>query len=254
MALKNNKIKLAIFDLTDCEGCELQIINLKEKLLTLSDKVEISNWRMAQNKNQKESFDISLIEGSVITKHEIDLIKKLRKKSKIIIAFGSCASIGGIPSIIGEKNERKKLFSKIYSKKYKPKGLEAKPIDNYIKVDYYLNGCPVSISEIERILTSFLIGKLPKAVTYPVCLECKFSENNCLLVNDKICLGPIIQGGCGAICIQEGKYCYGCQGLIKDANIKALKKRLKDFLPEKEIKNYLSMFLKNTKEFKNIYK
>ena len=246
MDMKNKKIKLAIFDLTDCEGCEVSVINLKDNLLKVLDNVEILSWRLAQGKNKAGPFDIALIEGSAMTKDEINLLKDLREKSKVIVALGSCASIGGIPYLANDKTERKKLFKKIYGTKYKPLALEVKPLDAYIKVDYYLNGCPISPKELERIITSFLIGKFPKPIDYPVCLECKFSENNCLLVNDKTCLGPVTQAGCDAVCVSQGKYCYGCQGLVKDANIYALKNRLKDFLTKKEIENHLNLFLKRS--------
>lgn len=250
--VKNNKPNIAIFDLTDCEGCELQIINLKEKILAILDQAEISNWRLVKTKNNFESFDIALVEGSAQTKEEIELLKFLRDKAKILIALGACACIGGIPSIVGGKDERKKLFKLIYGNTYKPRAETSKPIDAYVKVDFYINGCPVHFPELERTLTNLLYERMPEKLGYPVCLECKTSENECLLAKDKPCLGPITQAGCQAICIQEGKYCYGCQGLTKDANIKAMSNRLKQFLNNKVMKNYLNLFLTDNKEVKSI--
>jgi len=243
------KIKLAIFDLTDCEGCELQIINLKEKLLTILEKVEITTWRLVKEKNSPGPFDIALVEGSAHTKEEIALLKELREKSNYLAALGSCATIGGISSIVGKAKERKKLFQLIYGPKYRPKAKTSKPIGAYIPVDFYLCGCPVSLSELERVITHLLFGRIPEKLPYPVCLECKLKENECLLIKDQPCLGPITQAGCQAICITEGKYCYGCQGPTKEANIKALKNRFSQFLKNKEIENYLSLFLKATKEY-----
>ena len=251
---KNNKPKIAIFDLTDCEGCELQIINLKDKLLTLLDKVEVTNWRLAKAKNESGPYDISLVEGSAQTQEEIDLLKDLREKTKYLIGLGACACIGGIPSIVGEKKEREHLFKLIYGPEYKPRAKTSKPINAYVSVDFYINGCPVHFPELERVLTNLLFNRLPERLGYPVCLECKFRENECLLVKDKPCLGPITQAGCQAICITEGKYCYGCQGPFKAANMKAINTRLKQFIKDREIKNYLNLFLKATKEYNKVLK
>ncbi len=248
------KIKLAIFDLTDCEGCELQIINLKEKLLAVLDNAEIVNWRLVKQKNDPGPFDIALVEGSAQTKEEIELLKELRKQTEYLIGLGACACIGGIPSIVGDKKEREKLFRLIYGKNYKPKAPESKPNNADVQVDFYIHCFPVHFPELERVITSFLFGRFPEKLGYPVCMECKFRENSCVLIKNKPCLGPITQAGCKAICVANGKYCYGCQGPTKDANMKAIKIRLKQFLSDEEIENYLNLFLKATKEYKNARK
>ena len=205
------KKKLAIFDLTDCEGCELQIINLKEKLLVLEKDLEIAAWRLIENDHSHGPFDISIIEGNPV-KHDEELsLKKIRDVSKIVIALGSCACTGGIPSMINEK-ERDKIATKIYGKNYKPKAISAKPINEIIKVDYYIPGCPADKNQIEKFLINILNGKNPTPRPYPVCLECKLRENKCLLHAGEPCLGPVTQGGCNAKCPSGGLYCYGCWG------------------------------------------
>lgn len=247
------KTKLAIFDLTDCEGCELQIINLKDKLLAILDNAEIIAWRLLQQeKKNSEPIDIALVEGAAMTSDEIRLLKDLRQKAKYVIALGACACIGGIPAISGGEKEREKLFNLVYGRNYKPKAKTVKPIDAYIPIDYHINGCPVHFPELERVITNLLFGRFPERPGYPVCLECKFRENECVLIKDKPCLGPITQAGCDAICIAEGKYCYGCQGPFKAANVKAWQKRVRTFTKDSEIKNYLNLFLNGTKEYKGL--
>jgi sulfhydrogenase subunit delta len=213
------------------------------------DNTEITAWRMVKQKNDAGPYDIALVEGSAQTKEEIELLKDLRQKTKYLIGLGACACIGGIPSIPGDKKEREKLFKIIYGKNYQPRAPESKPIDAYVPVDFYINGCPVHFPELERVITNLLYGRFPERLGYPVCLECKFRENECVLIKDKACLGPITQGGCDAICIAEGKYCYGCQGPFKTANMEAWQKRLREFIKDSEIKNYLNLFLSATKEF-----
>lgn len=239
------KKKIAIFDLTDCEGCELQIINLKEKLLQLEENLQFVNWRFISSQKDQGPFDIALIEGNPIKTEEVRSLKKIRQASKILIALGACACTGGIPSMIEEK-QRKIITAKIYSKKYKARATSAEPINSYIKVDYYLPGCPADQKQIEKFLTDLIYDKNPTPIPYPVCLECKLKENNCLLLDKQPCLGPVTQGGCEAVCPSGGLFCYACRGPIKDANLQAIKNVFQRDLKmsDEQIKKHLQIFWK----------
>ncbi|MFC1700908.1 hypothetical protein ACFLZ0_02125 [Patescibacteria group bacterium] len=237
-----NKPRIAIFDFTDCEGCQVKIISLKEKILALENKVDIINWRLAQERAEKGPYDAVFIEGTPITKDEIETLKYLRDSSKILIGLGSCATLGGIPAIVNKK-DRRKWYDKIYGKEYKPRGIDALPLSAYVKVDYLVNGCPVQEDQLERVFEELLNGKKLSYRGYSVCFECKVAGNPCRLIDNKPCLGPIIQGGCGAICISGGSPCYGCFGIRKQANIPALMDILQKKFTKKEINRYFSMFL-----------
>ena len=245
--LNMNKPKIAIFDFTDCEGCEVQIINLKEKLMNFLDYVDVINWRLGQTLNFKGPYDVALIEGTPIRPAEIEQLKSIRKKSKILIALGACATLGGIPAII-EKEERESLYKKIYGADYKPVGTDAQPLSKYVEIDYLLHGCPVSLSELERVLGDLLLGKKPKPPTTRVCFECKLNENPCRLLEKKICLGPITRSGCNAICVTSGSPCYGCLGPASDAAVDNLKQILTKFASDEEIEKSFEMFLNRKKE------
>ena len=247
------KPKVAIYDFTDCEGCEVALVALKEKILDLEKKVNIVNWRLAQENNKSGPFDVTIIEGTPITQHEIDLLKDLRKESKVLIALGACACIAGIPGIISKK-DRAKWYKKIYGSKYKPKGVDALPLASYVKVDFMIHGCPADTDEIARILEELLSGKTPSYRGYSVCQDCKAAGNICRIIQGKPCLGPITQGGCKAICVSSGSPCYGCFGFREDANLKAHVKVLKKIATAKEIEQYYTMFLHQTLEYKNIIK
>lgn len=250
-----NKKKLAIFDLTDCEGCELQIINLREKILDISDMFSIVNWRMVSESTNQGPYDIAIIEGNPVKPDEVKLIKKLRVQSKIIIALGACAVTGGIPSMIDEK-KRKVLTARVYNKDYKPKAKLASPLSKYINIDYNIPGCPADKNQIEKILINLYYGKPPKPTKYPVCLECKQKENTCLLLEGKPCLGPVTEGGCGAVCPSGGLHCYGCFGPVKDANLTALKNVFSRdlFMTSEDTKKQLELFWKDLEEFNKFHK
>ena len=246
-----SKKKLAIFDLTDCEGCELEIINLREKILDFEKYFEFINWRLVQTPKDTENFDIAIIEGNPVKKDEENLLLNLRNRSKILIALGACASTGGIPSMINEK-ARKQIIKKIYDGNYKPKAVSSKPISSIVKVDYYIPGCPANPKQIEKILINLANDKNPSSTAYPVCLECKLKENKCLLLAGEPCLGPVAQGGCGAACPSGGLYCYGCWGPMRGANLTALKNVFKRDLKWDfdKTKKHLELFWKDLEEYK----
>src|SRR4030043_408352 len=247
------KPKLAIFDFTDCEGCEVTLISLREKLLELAYKVEIVNWRLVQKRKDQGPYDVVLIEGMPVTQREIDTLKFLRGQTKFLIGLGSCATLGGIPGII-DKKARSFWYKKIYGEGYKPRGINALPLTAYVKVDYLIHGCPVEKKEVVRVIEEVLAGKRPKGRAYSVCFECKVAGNRCRLLDKKVCLGPITQGGCGAICISGGSPCYGCFGLRDEAQVDNLLRTLYKFSDSVEVERYFSMFLKKTPEYTKLFK
>jgi coenzyme F420-reducing hydrogenase gamma subunit len=245
--MKNSKkLKLGIFDFSDCEGCQVEILSLKDKLSALTRRIEIINWRLGQKKADWRQFDIALIEGTPLMLEEVALLKFIRKRSKLLIGLGTCATLGGIPAIL-DKKERQKWYAKIYGPKYQGRGIDAFPLSAYVKVDFLIHGCPVNKTEMARIIGDLIAGKKLNYKNYPVCLDCKLAGLSCRLLNKKLCLGPITQSGCEAICLQGGSPCYGCFGLREGANIEALLKILEKFSSPEEIKNYFSMFHKKSK-------
>jgi coenzyme F420-reducing hydrogenase gamma subunit len=245
--------KAAIFDFTDCEGCEVALISLREKLLEIAGEIEVVNWRLAQKRADEGPYDLVIIEGTPVTQEEIDTLKFLRSQTKFLIGLGSCATLGGIPGII-DKEKRSFWYKKIYGEGYKPRGIDALPLTAYVPVDYLIHGCPVEKNEIVRIIEEILAGKVPKPKTYSVCFECKLAGNRCRLLDRKICLGPITQGGCGAVCVSGGLTCFGCFGFRDEPQIENLLATVYKFSDSPEVERYFSTFLKKTPEYAKIFK
>ncbi len=256
---KTTKPKIAIYDFTDCEGCEMQIISLREKLLELEERIDIVDWRLVQERKSfdptqdKESIFASIIEGTPITPREIETLKYLRDNSKYLIALGACASLAGIPGIV-LKEEREKYCKEIYGPNYKPVGIDSAPLHAYVKVDFFIHGCPVNPDEVVRIMEELLAGKKPQYRGYSVCFECKLAGNPCRLAFGKPCLGPMGQGGCNAICVTGGSPCYACFGSREDANIPALVKILLTMTNKEEVERYFTMFYRHMSEWQEIVK
>ncbi len=243
------KPKIAIFEFTDCEGCQVELVGLGERLVEIADQVDIVRWRLTQERVEPGPYDITIIEGTPITKEEQEMLQKLREQSKYLVALGSCATLGGIPAII-DKKKRAHWYRKIYGTKYKPRGIDALPLSAFVEVDFLIQGCPINTDEVVRVLQELLAGKTPRYRGYSVCFECKKAGNPCRLIEGKFCLGPITQGGCGAICVSGGSPCFGCFGLREGANIEGLVEIFSKDHSREEIENYFSMFLKRTEAYK----
>jgi sulfhydrogenase subunit delta len=211
------KPKVAFFDFAGCEGDQLQIANLEEDILSLLDLVEVVSFREVM-KEHSDDYDIAFIEGSCTRLQDEDRLKQIRKNAKIVVAIGSCATIGGINSLRNYKDldDVKKIVYGENAKLFD--AYTAKPIDAIIPVDAYVHGCPMTKEEFLSVVKSLLLGKKPDIPTYPVCVECKKNENVCAFERGQFCVGPVTRAGCDSCCVNEGTICWGCRGLVDNPN------------------------------------
>lgn len=242
-------LKLAIFDLTDCEGCELQFLALREKLAAAGHDFAIANWRLGSSGGTTGPFDVTFIEGSPITDSDIETVKQARRVSEKIITLGTCADLGGVQSALPEA-ARPAALKEVYGKTFKSKTKPPKPVSYYIPVDIHLPGCPVNPKELERLLECLSISKEFKPSTKSVCFDCKKKGNACLFLDEGFCLGPVTKGGCDAPCPAAGLRCYGCFGPLPDANLTALDLATEHMDPQ-DRDRALRLFLRHTPEYKN---
>lgn len=147
-----DKPRIAIFDLTDCEGCELQFLGLKEKLLDFAQDFEIANWRLVQPQTvELPEIDVAIIQGTVITPTDVEQVKKVREKARFIVAIGECARTGWIPTWI-KKEDQSKAVAYVYGDEYKPRRIDTLPVKAIIKVDLEIPGCPPEPAVLEKFL------------------------------------------------------------------------------------------------------
>lgn len=217
------KPKVAIFEFGCCEGCQLQLVNLEERLLELLEVVDVVPWREARSEHQEGPYDVTFVEGSITMEKEIERLKKIRDDSKILVALGACAHLGGVNC---NKNfmDPEEVGRIVYGHQasFFP-SIAARPLSAVVKVDYVIPGCPIDKEEFLEVVKQLLLGKEPRLPNYPVCVECKKAGNVCVFERGLFCLGPITRAGCGARCPSFGARCIGCRGLIDDPNTDAHK-------------------------------
>ncbi len=226
------KPRVAFFDFASCEGCQLQIVNLEEKVLDLVDIVQVVNFREAM-KERSDEYDIAFIEGSIMRPMDEERLKQIRMNAKVVVALGACACSGGV-----NKLRNKWPISEVKSEVYGDADLEGnklfdvfptKAINEVVAVDAYIPGCPIDRNEFAKIVTSIALGRKPKLPNYPVCVECKKNENICVFELDQFCLGPVTRAGCNAICPTNGEGCDGCRGFLEDLRVNAMKDVLRKY-------------------------
>lgn len=214
------KPKIAVFSLTSCEGCSLAILELENQLLDILGAVEIVNFREAMTERDWD-IDIAFVDGAVSTPIDAEEVQEMRSHSKVMVAIGSCACMGGINTLKNYRSEDD-YRSYVYADgaKYFPT-IKAQPISAFVKVDYELPGCPMVKEEFVALVKAVLSGQQFALPETAVCTECKKQGNLCLYEKGIICLGPVTRAGCGAICPSFGSKCEGCRGIVNDEALKA---------------------------------
>jgi coenzyme F420-reducing hydrogenase gamma subunit len=243
------KPKVAFFDLSCCEGCQLAALDLApEELLEALELIDLVEFREVMSE-LCESCDIAIVEGSITRDSDIPKLKKIREKSKTLVALGACAHIAGINALknFQTKEEYQKAVYPNAPTKYET--TTAKAIGEIVKVDAFIPGCPIDTGELWRVVKNLALGKAPDLPTYPVCVECKKNENICVYEKGIKCLGPVIRAGCNARCPSNGGYCFGCRGVIPEPNLNSQKDIMQKYgLSMEQMLDKFKLFLERNKE------
>ncbi|KPJ57338.1 hypothetical protein AMJ49_01955 [Parcubacteria bacterium DG_74_2] len=243
--MKIKKPKIGIFSLTSCEGCQFTLLDLGEKFFDFLKKIELIDFPLIEEApfpKAKIEIDVAFVEGNPITKRDFTLLKKIREESKILVALGNCAALGGIPEMKNYQG-RERTIRFIYKRLNHILNPEIKEIDNFVKVDFVIPGCPINGEEFLKFAQDLIKGKIPEVCQSPVCTECpKRGTSNCFLARKKLCLGLITLAGCKAICPKNEFPCLGCRGLFKEANVKSFIEVLEKLEKKEEIEENLEIF------------
>jgi F420-non-reducing hydrogenase small subunit len=184
------KPKIAFYWCASCGGCEEAVVDLNEDILKVADAVDIVLWPVAMDFKKKDievmadgEIAVSFINGAVRMDEHVEWVELLRRKSGLIVAFGACSSLGGIPGL-GNFWDRETIFNYVYKEapsienpegvtpqtKCTIDGMEltlpeffdtVRTLDQTVDVDYYLPGCPPPPDLVLAAVNAILEGKLP---------------------------------------------------------------------------------------------
>ena len=267
---QNGKPKLAMYWAASCGGCEIAVLNIGDKILDVDAIFDLAFWPVAADFKYDDVrgypdgyIDLCLFNGAIRTSENEEIACLLRQKSKILVAFGSCAYEGCIPAL-ANLTSAEDIFRTAYQTSLStdnPAGVLPQPVtllpegelhlptfypavkslDQVVKVDYTIPGCPPEPHQIWAVLQAVVgillhgaepppSGSILGAGQVAVCQECLLEKNEkkierfyrpyeiipqpglCLLEQGLVCMGPATRSGCGALCPQVGMGCRGCYG------------------------------------------
>lgn len=239
------KPKVGIFGLTGCAGDQLVILNCEDQLMALAGELDIRDFLMASSDNDTEcELDVALVEGTVLTRRDEERLRRIRARSKLLVALGTCAVWGGVAAA-EDGMDRAGLLRDVYGDL--GAGYDSTPpraLHDVVKVDLNITGCPIEKEQAVAAVANLLNGNPPVYPDYPVCAECRTRENNCLLIDrNEACCGPLTVAGCNARCPGLGVACLGCRGPAADANFpSAIAMFSERGIPQEHVARRLRMF------------
>jgi len=220
---------LAVWKFASCDGCQLSLLDCEDELLAIAEGIEIAYFPEATSRAVEGPYDVSLVEGSVTTRHDVERIREIREQSRLLVTIGACATSGGIQALRNFADVRK-WIPLVYASPEVISTLDTStPIADHVTVDLELRGCPVSKAQLVETVSALLAGRKPRLPSTSVCTECKARGTPCVMVvHGTPCLGPVTQAGCGAICPAYARGCYGCFGPMESPNVNALARQWRE--------------------------
>jgi F420-non-reducing hydrogenase small subunit len=263
------KVRVLSEWLNSCSGCEISIVDLGERLLDVLNLVDfvhipalMDDKYYGQLGDKKHlslpEAEVGIISGGIRNTEHLELAEEIRKKCNTVIAIGTCATHGGIPALCNSYTNEE-IKGRYYATQTTDQ-VDFTPDDNLpqlldgcyaldekIKVDVYLPGCPPHPDQVFEALVALLENRPPALASKSVCDTCptirkgkgnikglkRFLQplenhlNNepidkmqCLLEQGILCMGPVTKGGCGGNavnprCISAKVPCRGCYGPVK---------------------------------------
>lgn len=186
------KLKLAFYWAASCGGCEITVLDLNERILKVVEVADILFWPVAMDFKYKDvetledkALDVCFFNGAIRNSENEHVAKLLRERAKVMVAFGSCAHMGGIPGLANLVDSGS-IFDTVYRdtpSTDNPEGIvpqtshkvsegeltlphfyeTVKTLDQTVEVDYYLPGCPPAVEQVWGAVEAIVSGSLPPA-------------------------------------------------------------------------------------------
>jgi len=176
------KIGLATIWLDGCSGCHMSLLDIDERLIDLASQVEILFSPLVDNKVFPDHVDVTLVEGAVSNENDIKNIMLIRKASSTLVSFGDCAITANVPGMrnrfpveevlrrayLENADTARPKSSNVRAEKESvsfhtvpPLCQKARPVHEFVPVDFFLPGCPPPSDAIFFLISELLAGRTP---------------------------------------------------------------------------------------------
>jgi NAD-reducing hydrogenase small subunit len=170
-----SKARVATLWLDACSGCHMSLLDIDERLLDIAGKINLIYSPLVDAKEFPEDVDVTLIEGAIATDEDIEKVKIVRARTKLLVALGDCAVTGNVPSMRNNIPVDELLRVGYVENATDHPGaptcevpkLEAKviPLQELVPVDLFIPGCPPPADLIYFVLSEVLAGRTPELAT-----------------------------------------------------------------------------------------
>ncbi len=205
------KLQVALYWGAACGGCDVAVLDTNEFILTLAEVADIRFWPIAVDGKYRDveamtdgELDLPIFHGAVRNSENEHIAKLLRRKSKLLVAFGACAHMGGIPGL-ANLTRKDDIFATAYlgnaslepgnkTVPHPQTGVDGRTLElpsfykrvyrlsDVVDVDYFVPGCPPAPEQVKAVLLAVVKGELPPkksvvgASERALCDECKRSK------------------------------------------------------------------------------
>ncbi len=168
------KPRVATVWLGGCSGCHMSLLDIDERLLDLAPRMELVYSPICDAKVFPEDVAVTLVEGAVCNEEHVEMARRIRRNSRLVVAFGDCAVTGNVTAIRNALGTALPVLDRAYrdAADLQPQlpcepGIVPKlldlvlPLHQVIPVDAYLPGCPPHADLIFAVLDDVLSGRAP---------------------------------------------------------------------------------------------
>jgi len=171
------KVRLATVWFGGCSGCHMSFLDLDEFLIDLADLVDIVYSPVVDMKDYPENVEVCLIEGAICNEDNLELLHKIRQRTKVLVSFGDCAVTANVPAIRNQLGlgNTESVLQRAYIESAQdnpclpkadgivPRLLErVMPVHEVVHVEHFLPGCPPPAANIKALVSQMLSGVKPK--------------------------------------------------------------------------------------------
>jgi len=162
------KVRLATVWLDGCSGCHMSLLDMDAGVIALAGKVDLVYGPLVDAQEFPEAVDVTLVEGAVSSIEDLHKLQTIRQRSQLLVALGDCAVTSNVPSMrntipVGRLLQRVYVEGADEGKGVPTEGVpsllkQARPLQEFVKVDLHLPGCPPPAKTILAVVNDLLAG------------------------------------------------------------------------------------------------
>ena len=154
---QHKRLVIGWFSFTCCEDSTILFTELLNDHLDEWRKViEFRHIKALKTNNSLTGLDVAFIEGAISSESQANEVREIRENAKYVVAIGACACTGK-PSTSRNQFASEQINERIrWYLSHFDYGKEVKRLNEVIKVDDMVRGCPMKVPSFLQTLKKYL--------------------------------------------------------------------------------------------------